>query len=134
MRREISWTGSAKANRSPGLWAWSDFGANLGGAEGPEQVSANQVTPGQISGMGVTPIMGRDFLPEEDQPGKDHVVVLTNRFWMRRFGADRDIVGRPIRINGEPYTVVGVLPPGRKTAMPQRTVGAAHHQAGADQS
>jgi len=101
-----------------GLWAWSGFGANLGGAEGPEQVSATQSTPGQLSGMGVPPVLGRDFRPEEDQPGKDHVVVFTNRLWQRRFGGRRDIVGQTIRMNGEPYTVVGIMPPGQMDRMP----------------
>ncbi len=51
------------------------------------------------------------FLPEEDQVGRDRVVVLDDALWRRRFGADRGIVGRTITLNGEPYTVVGVLPP-----------------------
>ncbi|HEX3743197.1 MAG TPA: ABC transporter permease [Bryobacteraceae bacterium] len=101
-----------------GLWAWSDFSANLGGAEGPEQVSADQVTPGQIGGLGVTPMIGRDFMAGEDQPGKDRVAILANRLWKRRFASDREIVGRTIRINSEPYTVVGVLPPGQEDRMP----------------
>jgi putative ABC transport system permease protein len=56
--------------------------------------------------------LGRDFLPEEGQPGRDHVVVLSNRLWSGHFGADREIIGKEIRMNGEPYTVVGVMPPG----------------------
>src|SRR5580698_2920805 len=101
-----------------GLWAWSGFGANLGGAEGPEQVSATQSTPGQLSGLGVPPVLGRDFRTEEDQPGKDHVVIFSNRLWQRRFGGKRDIVGQTIRMNGEPYTVVGIMPPGQMDRMP----------------
>ena len=51
--------------------------------------------------------MGRDFLPEEEQPGKNHVVVLTNKLW-KRFGADPKILGKPMRLNNIPYTIVGV--------------------------
>lgn len=103
-----------------GLWAWSGFNANLGGAEGPEQVSATASTPGHISGWGVKPVIGRDFLPDEDQPGKNHVLILSNRLWQRRFGGDRKIVGQTIRMNGEPYTVVGILPPGQMDRMPNQ--------------
>ena len=114
----LDWQRESKSFQ--GLWAWSGFDANLGGAEGPEQVPAQQTTPGIISGMGVPPAIGRDFMAGEDQPGKDHVVILMNRLWRRRFGGNRDIVGRSIRINGEPYTVVGVLPPGQMDRMPNQ--------------
>ncbi len=103
-----------------GLWAWSGFDANLGGAEGPEQVPGTQSTPGQLSGLGVPPVLGRDFRPDEDQPGKDHVVVFSNRLWQRRFGGKRDIVGQTVRMNGEAYTVVGIMPAGQMDRMPNQ--------------
>ena len=56
--------------------------------------------------------MGRDFLPDEGTPGKDHLTILTHRLWSTRFNADPDIIGKPILINDEAYTVVGVLPAG----------------------
>jgi putative ABC transport system permease protein len=65
-------------------------------------------------------VIGRDFRPEEDQPGKDHVVVFSNRLWQHRFGGKRDIVGQTIRMNGEPYTVVGIMPPGQMDRMPNQ--------------
>ena len=61
---------------------------------------------------GTKPFLGRTFLPEEDQYGKDHVVLLTHALWVSQFGADRQIVGRTIRLDGQNYQVVGVLPPG----------------------
>src|SRR5271170_6077524 len=61
--------------------------------------------------QGIPFLMGRDFLPEEGVPGKDHVVVLTYKLW-NRLGANRDIVGKTMQLNGAPYTVVGVLSPG----------------------
>ena len=103
-----------------GLWAWTGFDANLGGAEGPEQVPGTQSTPGQLSGLGVPPVIGRDFRPEEEQAGKNHVVIFTNRLWQRRFGGKRDLVGQTIRMNGEPYTVVGIMPPGQMDRMPNQ--------------
>jgi putative ABC transport system permease protein len=101
-----------------GLWAWSGFDANLGGTQEPERISGSQMTPGMISGMGVRPMLGRDFLPEEGQAGRDRVVLLRHKLWVRRFGSRPDIIGRQIQINGEPYTVVGVLPPGQQDRMP----------------
>jgi putative ABC transport system permease protein len=61
---------------------------------------------------GLPMMLGREFLPEEGQPGKNHVVILSNRLWRQHFGADQGIIGKDIRMNGEPYTVVGVTPPG----------------------
>jgi putative ABC transport system permease protein len=103
-----------------GLWAWSGFDANLGGTEGPEQVPGTQSTPGQLSGLGVPPIIGRDFRPDEDQVGKNHVVIFSNRLWRRRFGGKPEVVGQTIRMNGEPYTLVGVMPPGQMDRMPNQ--------------
>ena len=111
----LDWT---RENRSfQGLWAWTGFDANLAGAEEPEQVNGTQATPGWLN-IGVKPMLGRDFLPEEGQPGRDHVVILRNKLWVRRFGSRRDIIGSRIHINGELYTVVGVLPPGQQDRMP----------------
>jgi putative ABC transport system permease protein len=61
---------------------------------------------------GLPLMMGRDFLPEEGELGRNNVVILSNRLWKLHFGADQEIVGKEIRLNGEPYTVVGVMPPG----------------------
>jgi putative ABC transport system permease protein len=62
--------------------------------------------------MGVAPAQGRVFKPEEFEPGADNVVVLTDRFWMRRFGSDPNIVGRKIQLDGKTVEIVGVMPPG----------------------
>ena len=62
--------------------------------------------------MGVAPALGRTFKPEEFEPGADNVVVLTDRFWTRRFGSDPNIVGRKIQLDGKSVEVVGVMPPG----------------------
>lgn len=62
--------------------------------------------------FGIKPAMGRTFLPEEDQLGKDHVVVLSYALWQNRFGGDASILNRTIRLDNEPFTVIGILPPG----------------------
>ena len=61
--------------------------------------------------LGAKPMLGRIFLPEEDQPGKPATVVLTYGFWQREFASDPNIVGRAITLDGDPHTVVGVLSP-----------------------
>jgi putative ABC transport system permease protein len=101
-----------------GLYAWSGFSANVGGPEGPEQLRGMQATPGMISAFGVKMFRGREFRPEEAGQGRDRVVILTHRLWQRRFGGREDIVGRDIRINSAPYTVVGILPAGQQDRMP----------------
>ena len=85
---------------------------NLAIGDAPEIVIARQVTPGGHRMLSERVFLGRDFRADEDQPGKQHVVLLTHRLWRERFGADRDIIGRDIRMDAIPYTVVGVLEPG----------------------
>ena len=91
------------------LNAWTGGAVNLATADRPEQVDAVRATPGFYSMMGVPFVLGRDFRPEEGQPGADQVVVLRYRLWDERFGKDPNIVGREIRIDGKPRIVVGVL-------------------------
>jgi len=82
----------------------------------PEMARARITSPGFFDLQGIPMHLGRDFLPEEATRGKDHVVILTNRYWRDRFGGDPNILGTQLRLNGEPYTVVGVVAPG----MPDR--------------
>src|SRR5499427_8009368 len=95
-----------------GMEAWTGASFNVATDDRPEQIAASQRTPGFFTMEGLPMLLGRDFLPEEGQAGEDHVVVLSNRLWSQHFGAARDIIGKDIRMNGEPYTVVGVMPPG----------------------
>jgi predicted permease len=76
----------------------------------PERVQALRVTADLFRLIGVRPVLGRLFLPEEEQTGGDRVVLLANGFWRQRYSADPAIVGKHIRIEGETFTVVGVLP------------------------
>src|SRR4249919_2267786 len=77
----------------------------------PEQLRGLLVTPSFFTTLGRQPLIGRGFSEGDAQPGADHFVILTHALWTTHFGADRSIVGRDIRLNGEPYRVTGVLPP-----------------------
>jgi putative ABC transport system permease protein len=79
--------------------------------EQPEELGGMRCTPGWFSMQGLPFLMGRDFRPEEGIPGKDRAVVLTHKLW-NRLGANRNMIGQALRLNGELYTVVGVLAPG----------------------
>ncbi len=83
----------------------------LTGQGEPTMLRAGRVSAGYFDVFGVKPYMGRTFARDEDQPGKEHVVVLSHRLWTSQFGGDPGIVGKAITLNGEPYTVVGVMPP-----------------------
>ena len=76
----------------------------------PERYQGARVSANFFPLLGVKPELGRDFGPEEEQVGRDHVVILTHAFWQRRFGGDRNIVGHSITIDGEAFTIIGVLP------------------------
>jgi predicted permease len=93
------------------LAAWTGTSFNLATADQPEEVDGRLTSPGWFQLQGIPFLMGRDFLPEEGVPGKDHVLILTYKLW-NRLGANRGIVGQSLRIGGEPYTVVGVLSAG----------------------
>ena len=86
--------------------------ANLTGDGPAERVTARFVSAGFFRTLGVSPVLGRDFSYEESRDGANHVAILGNRFWRSRFGADRNILGRTLRLSDHAYTVAGVLPPG----------------------
>src|SRR5215211_2696932 len=102
------------------LHAWSGGSFNVATAERPEQIDGSPRTPGFFKMEGLPMFLGRDFLPEEGEPGRDHVVILSNRMWSRHFAADPNIIGKDIRMNGDPYTVVGVLPAGMYDRLPMQ--------------
>ncbi len=87
-------------------------GFTLIGDDGPERIPGARVTANFFSVLGVELLLGRAFLEDEDQPGAERVVTLGYGFWQRRFGGDRKIIGQSLNLNGEAYTVIGVLPPG----------------------
>ncbi len=96
---------------------FSDMAASRGWQGGlsagdrPERIRGTMATPSFFPLFGVSPILGRGLQASDAQPGNDHVVVLGYGLWQRSFAADGAIVGRNIQLNGEQYTVVGVMPP-----------------------
>jgi predicted permease len=94
------------------LAAQTGWGATLTGFDEPMQLRGGRVSPSLLEIDGAKILLGRKFLPDEDQVGKDRVVILSYALWQSRFGADPSIVGRDIMLDGEPHTVVGVLDKG----------------------
>jgi putative ABC transport system permease protein len=84
----------------------------LTGVEEPERIGGARVSSDFFPLLGIQPIMGRVFLPEEDQPGSGRTVVLGHALWQRRFGADPNLIGRAITLDGQSHTVIGILPAG----------------------
>ncbi len=99
-----------------GMGAAESWTVNLSGDTQAESVTGMQVTQNLFPMLGVQPLLGRFFLPEEGTRGKDHAVLLSYGLWQRRFGGDPGIVGQSILLQGEKYTVVGVMPAAFKFA------------------
>jgi putative ABC transport system permease protein len=93
------------------LQAWTGGQINLATADRPERIGTGPSTPGFLAmlGYGHPLALGRSFLEEEGVPGREQVVILTHRLWSERFAADPNIIGRQVRLDRKPYTVVGVL-------------------------
>jgi predicted permease len=89
---------------------------NLSGVEKPERVWGLHITSDILPLLGVQPLLGRMFLPQEDQKGREHEVILSFGSWQRRFGGSPAILGQSIALDGEKYTIVGVMPPDFKFA------------------
>jgi predicted permease len=80
------------------------------GGTAAEEVRVGRLSPGMMPLLGVSPMFGRNFLPEEAVDGRDRVVLLSDAFWKRRFGSDPTVIGRTLNLDGVPYAVIGVLP------------------------
>jgi putative ABC transport system permease protein len=93
-------------------------GFNLATPEAPERVRVRQTSTDGHRMWGENVWLGRDFAPDEDQPGKNQVVLMRHRLWRERFGSDPGIIGRDIRLDGTPYKVIGVLQPGVNDRIP----------------
>src|SRR5580698_807837 len=85
---------------------------NLNSDGEPERVSGARVSSNLFSMLGVRAQIGRSFVEEEDRPGRDQVVMISDALWQRRFHGDRSVLGRKIVLDGKPYEVIGVLPAG----------------------
>jgi putative ABC transport system permease protein len=95
------------------LTSWQSGLANLANAgAAPDRVGQALVNANFFDVAGVQPALGRAFQPAEDQPDQDHEVILSDQLWHTRFGGNHDIVGRAVRVDDVPYTVIGVMPRG----------------------
>src|SRR5256886_2347781 len=93
-----------------GAFGYSSF--NLAGEDRPERIAGATITADVLPLLGVSPIKGRFFQPEECTLGRDDVVIISARLWQRRFNSDPQIIGTKLLINGKTFTVVGVMPVG----------------------
>ena len=91
--------------------AFTDQRINLTGTGEPEELSVQFATTEFFKVLGVEPILGRTFLPEDNEPGKQDVAVLSYGFWQRRLGGQANVIGQQITLNGEQFTIIGVMPP-----------------------
>jgi putative ABC transport system permease protein len=89
---------------------FGNWSATFTGAGDPARIPGMQVGNGYLSLMRVQPMLGRDFLPDEQIEGKDQVIILTYGLWQSRFAGDPQVVGRQISLSGRPYTIIGVTP------------------------
>jgi putative ABC transport system permease protein len=92
------------------LAAYRGQSYNLTSDNEPLRLVGVKVTAAYFSVYGVAPQLGRDFLPEEDSIAKGKVVILSHGLWQRQFGGTADVIGRAVQLNGEPYTIIGVMP------------------------
>src|SRR5262245_4754794 len=91
--------------------AFTIWGANLTDRGEAERLSGIRISADAFQALGVRAALGRTLLPDDDELDHPRVVVLGYGLWQRRFGADRNLIGQPLRLNGESYAVAGVLPP-----------------------
>jgi putative ABC transport system permease protein len=101
--------------------AFTDQRLNLTDTGEPEELSVQFATPEFFKILGVDPMLGRTFLPEDDKGGRFPVAVLGYGLWQRRFGGQANVVGQPITLNGVKFTVIGVMPPSFQFHIKQRS-------------
>src|ERR1051325_6501975 len=106
----VDWRRRNQVFESMSLYrGWS---VNVTGADKPENLDARMVTSDYFKVMRVTPMLGRDFTPEDDQPGAAAVTIISYGFWQRRFVGDPSIIGTQILLDDQPRSIIGVMPPG----------------------
>jgi predicted permease len=86
------------------------FEPNLSDQSAPERVVGLHITHDMLPLLGVRPLLGRMFLQEEDEPGKEHEIILSYGLWQRRFSGDESVAGKTVNLDGVRYTIVGVMP------------------------
>ncbi len=102
-----------------GMAGFFDRQYNFTGVDDPEEIPAQSVSVNMFPMLGIAPLHGRAFAPEEGNPESEPVVILGHALWSRRFGADTSVIGNKITLNGTNFTVIGVMPPGFKLFVKQ---------------
>ncbi|MGD8277959.1 MAG: ADOP family duplicated permease, partial [Gemmatimonadota bacterium] len=103
------WRASTRAFDGMGWFTWTR-GFNLTGGDAAERVGASLVTHELLALLGTPPALGRTFGPDDDRAGAPPTLLLSASLWRERFGADPDVLGRTVRLDGSPWTVIGVMP------------------------
>ena len=104
----VDWKNQNHSFESMAMYSFNH--ATMTGGNQPDVVRIARVTDGFFGVFGSSPALGRTFTADEDQPGRGHVLILSNPFWKSQFGGDANIIGRKINFDGESYTIVGVAP------------------------
>jgi predicted permease len=105
----LDWRARSRSFAELAAYRWNAM--NLVGDGTPEQLTTIGVAHTLFPLLGVSPAVGRAFTADEDRPGRPRVVLLSDGLWQRRFGGDRGVVGRTLDLDGQPHTVIGILPP-----------------------
>jgi len=100
----------AQTHSFQSIGSWVDGDANLSGATRPERVTVRVVLPSLLPTLGVQPVRGRNFAPEETTKGRDHVALITYGLWQRQFGGGDDAMGKSLRLDNVDYQIIGILP------------------------
>jgi putative ABC transport system permease protein len=112
----FDWTKQAKSFDRMSAYAWDEV--NLTGDNEPQKIQAFHVASNFFDTIGVQPLMGRSFLPEEEEAGKEQEIILGHALWEQRFASDPNILGKNIKVGGKAFTVVGVMKKGFDYPMP----------------
>src|ERR1700730_10494928 len=110
------WQTQAQSFEQMGAYEWNEV--NLTGNREPEKVQGVAVTANFLQLLGVQPKMGRNFLPEEEQQGKDQEIILSYGLWERRYASDPNILNKIVKVDGKSFTIVGVMDKGFDFPMP----------------
>lgn len=106
----VDWRERSDAFESMAAYRYRGYTLTLDDA--PQRIASLEASPALFSLLGVSPVLGRAFTPEEEAPGNERLVILSHGAWQNRFGADASVLGTTIPLDGEPHTVVGVMPAG----------------------
>jgi putative ABC transport system permease protein len=104
----LDWQAQTRSYEAVAAYDGRSF--NLSDDQEPERLQGNAVSWNTFRLLGISPLLGRDFREDEDRPGAAAVVILSHVLWQRRFAGDSGVIGRTLRLNGIPHTVIGVLP------------------------